>query len=229
MKTLSTFSALALALTVSSFAPAVRAQEAPHAPPPAQPYAPAPPPYAAPPYGAPAYGAPAYGAPGHGYAPAYGYPAPAYGYYPTMPVRRGRAVVGHRDVERPNTALWGTGLALFLAGWVLDFAAFTPLANAISDDRPPEVEEDSWAWSLLPLVGPWIQLGLEAPHPAIPITLGLLQLAGAGMIIAGLVTRQTIRVPIYEGDPEAPGSARVDLGVAPSLGGGVLTVALAHR
>lgn len=229
-----TLAHLALALAATSLASAASAQDAPppQAPPPPT-YAPAPAPtYGAPAYGQPTYGQPPYGqpAPAYGYpAPAYGYPAPGYGYYPTAPVRRGRVVVGHRNVERPNPALWGTGLALLLAGWVLDFAVLTPLANAISDDRPPEVEEDSWAWSLLPLVGPWIQLGLEAPHPAIPITLGLMQLAGAGMIIAGLVSHQSIRVPIYEGDPDAPGSARVDLGVAPSPGGGVLTLALAHR
>ncbi len=159
---------------------------------------------------------------------------PVYGaggvYYPP-PTRRGRVqrpIVGYRSVERADPRLWGSGLAMFLAGWVLDFAAITPIANAISDDRDPGVEQDSWAWSLLPIVGPIVQLGLQAPHPAIPITLELLQLTGAGLLIAGLVTNQTIRVPIYAGDPEDPNMSRIELSARPVAGGATVGVVYRH-
>lgn len=35
----------------------------------------------------------------------------------------------------------------------------------MGDDRDPGAEEDAGAWSLLPVVGPWIQLGIGAPTP----------------------------------------------------------------
>lgn len=149
------------------------------------------------------------------------YPPAAAPYYPPAPSRH-RQIVGYRDVERTNVPVWASGLALFLAGWVLDFAIFTPVANAISTDRPQSVEEDSWAWSLVPIAGPWVQLALEAPHPAIPITMGLLQVAGVSMLIAGLVTSQSVRVPVYAGDPEDPSMRRLDVSAAPTLGGASL-------
>lgn len=220
-------SALALALSISGLTATAAAQPSAEtgspvvqAPAPAQ----QPPVYAPQPYPAP-YPAP-YA------APPYGYPAPGYGYYPAPAPLRGRParpIVGYRTVQRPTTALWGSGLALFLAGWVFDFAVLTPLANAISIDRPESVEQDSWAWSLVPLVGPWIQLGLEAPHPAIPVTMGLMQLGGVALIIAGLVSQQSVRVPIYQGDPEDPASDQVALSAQPAIGGGTLAVAFTHR
>lgn len=160
------------------------------------------------------------------YAP-YAYPSP---YYP--PATRGRRVprpiVGYRSVTRPDPRLWGAGLAMFLAGWVVDFAVLTPIANAISTDRDGASEQDSWAWSLVPIVGPFVQLGIQAPHPAIPITMELLQLGGAALIIAGLVSNQTIRVPILQGDPEDPNVPRLDVAAQPMLGGGTIGLVYTH-
>jgi hypothetical protein len=163
-------------------------------------------------------------------APPYaGYPQPYYVAQPYMG-RAGRPpIVGYRTEQRPTTALWAAGLAAFLAGWVLDFAVLTPIANAVSNDRSEAVEQDAWAWSLVPIVGPWIQLGLGAPHPAIPITTGILQLAGVGMFIAGMLWQQEVRVPIYQGDPDDPNMRRVDVSLRPELGGGTLALAYRHR
>ena len=137
-------------------------------------------------------------------------------------------MVGYRSETRSPPAIWGTGLGLFLAGYVLDFAILTPIANAISIDRPGASEQDSWAWSLIPIAGPIIQLAIEAPHPAIPIITGLMQIGGLVTFIAGLTMQETRRLPIYQGDPEDPSMLRVELDAGPVPGGGQALLTVRH-
>jgi len=141
---------------------------------------------------------------------------------------RGSRIVGYREVTRPQAAFWGPGLGLFLAGYVLNFAVLTPIANAISDDRDSAREEDAWAWSLLPIAGPIVQLGVGAPHPAIPITTGLMQIGGLVMFIYGLAEHETVRVPVHAGDPEDPSVPTIAFDASPLPGGGQVTVRLTH-
>ena len=144
-------------------------------------------------------------------------------------VYRGRRnIIGYRDVQQNPPELWGTGLGLFLAGYVLDFAILTPIANAISVDRTGADEQDAWAWSLLPIAGPIVQLAIEAPHPAIPIATGLMQIGGLVLFILGLTETQEAQVPIFEGSPDDPNMLRVGADLAPVDGGGVLNVTLTH-
>lgn len=150
------------------------------------------------------------------YAPQPRYGA-SYGYGQQPYAPRGREIVGYRTEQQAPTSIWGAGLGCFLAGYVLDLI-LTPLANAISDDRPGAVEEDAMAWALLPVVGPIIQLAIGAPHPAIPITTGLLQLGGLTALIVGLVSQEDVRVPIYRGDEDDP-NLQADLTLAPTVGG----------
>ncbi len=203
--------ALALALTIPSFA---LAQDAPPSsatgspvaqpapPPPPQPQ-PQPQPYY---YGLQPQPQPYY------YGPQ---PQPQPYYYPPPRGRYRPRIVGYRNEDRAVKALWVPGLVGFCVGYLLDVIA-TPIANSVSLDRSDAVEEDAWAWSLLPVVGPIVQLAIGAPHPAIPITSGLLQIAGLSLFIAGLSSSESVRVPIYEGEE----GARADLGLAPLPGGG---------
>jgi hypothetical protein len=160
-------------------------------------------------------------------APYYGqYPAQPY-YVPTAAAARPR-LLGYRTEERSVRAMWVPGMVAFLAGWVLNFGVATPLANAISNDRDGAVEEDAWAWSLVPLAGPLVQLGIGAPHPAIPLVMLTLQGVGLGMFIAGLVMKETVRLPVYEGDPHDPNATRIDLSAIPVEGGAQVGLTLTH-
>lgn len=190
---------LALVLSIAAPAAAQSTLTAPQAPPTSAPVV-----YAAP-----------------GYAPAYS----PYQYAPRGQPQR--VQTGVRTERQPDRSMWGAGLALFLAGWVLDFAALTPLANAISDDRTDAVEEDAWAWALVPVVGPIIQLGVGAPHPAIPITTGLMQIAGLVMFIVGLTSFHDVEIPVYAfGDANDPRTARLSMDVSPMGDGAYATLTL---
>lgn len=158
-------------------------------------------------------------------------PAPVYmgtPYVPSYLPPAHRPIVGYRTETRARTALWGPGLGLFLAGYVLNWAALTPLANAISEDRDGADEEDAWAWSLLPIAGPVIQLAIGAPHPAIPITTGLLQLVGAVLFVWGVTDQETVRIPVRAGDPDDPSIPTLGFDASPLPGGGEVRVSLAH-
>jgi hypothetical protein len=152
-------------------------------------------------------------------APTYGttlYSAPQY-----VPTGRGRerAVVGVRHEQQNDRGLWGAGLGLFLGGWAADIA-LTALGNAISNDRPPSAEEDALAWSLLPLVGPIVQLGIGAPHPAIPILGGVMQITGLVLFVMGMTSTHDAEVPIYAfGDPHDARTARLGMSLSPTAGG----------
>lgn len=155
--------------------------------------------------------------------------APVYQYAYAPPTRGARRpIVGYRTETRNPPALWGAGLGIFLAGWVLDFAVLTPLANLLSEDRSGANEQDAWAWSLIPIAGPLIQLGIGAPHPAVPILTGLLQLGGLVTFIVGLTSTETHRAAIYQGDPEDPAMLRVELDASPVESGAMIGVTIRH-
>jgi hypothetical protein len=153
-----------------------------------------------------------------------GHTTPAHVYRP----RRGRAIVAYRTETRNPPALWGAGLGLFLGGWVLHFAALTPIANAVSNERSNAAEQDAQAWALVPIAGPLAQLGLEAPHPAIPILAGALQIGGIVLFALGLTTTEQTRVPIYEGSPEDPSMLTVELDGGASPDGAFVGLTLRH-
>lgn len=159
--------------------------------------------------------------------PYYYQPQPQPQPYYYRPMRRRRPqIVGYRTEEREVRSLWIPGLITLGVGYLLDVIG-TPVANSISNDRPESDEEDAMAWALIPIAGPIIQLGIGAPHPALPITSGLLQLGGLTMFIAGLTMREEARVPIYEGDADDP-TRRVDVQAVPLPGGGQVNVTLTH-
>ena len=157
--------------------------------------------------------------PAHAYQPSY---APVYG-----STGRNRPIVAYRNETRAPPSIWGTGLGLFIAGYVLNLA-ITPLANAISDERSPADEQDAWAWSLLPVVGPMVQLGVGAPHPAVPITTGLLQLVGVVLFTWGLTESESVRVPVRLGDPQDPNVPTLGFDVDSLPGGAQIRVSLQH-
>jgi hypothetical protein len=140
--------------------------------------------------------------------------------------RRGRMLVGTRHEMQSDRGLWGLGLGLFLAGWALDIAG-TAIFNAVSDDRDGAQEEDAMAWSILPFVGPFVQLGLEAPHPALPITSGLLQITGLVLFVLGMTSQHDAEIPVYAfGDPSDARTARLGLDLSPTAGGAYATLTL---
>ncbi len=149
--------------------------------------------------------------------------AASSGTYSVFPPRdrSGRMLIGTRHEMQNDRGLWGTGLGLFLAGWVIDIAG-TAIFNAASNDREGALEQDAMAWSIVPWVGPMIQLGLQAPHPALPIMSGLLQLGGTVLFIFGLSTQHDVEVPIYGW----PGMARIGFAVAPTEGGAIASATL---
>lgn len=199
-----TLTVLTLSLATLGSTGAARAQEGRSLAPPPR-YAPAPQPQ---PYPYPQ-------------AQPYTYPQPQP-YF--APQRRARRVVGYRTEERAVRGLWVPGVVTFCAGYLLNLIA-TPVANGLSTDRPESVEEDAWAWSVLPIAGPIVQLVIEAPHPAIPIGSGLLQIGGLALFIAGLTSREQVRLPIREGDPEDPS---LSVSAAPLPGGGLVSLTLTH-
>ncbi len=192
-------------------------------------------------YGQPATTPPSYGQPATPTTAQGATPTPVYGprssgtvgardrypagiYQPT----RGRAIIGYRTEMRNPPELWGTGLGLFLAGWVLDFAALTPIGNAMSRDRSEANKQDAQAWALVPIVGPLVQLGIEAPHPAIPILTGIMQIGGLVLFALGLTTQQAHRAAIYQGSPEDPSMLTVELDGGATSDGAYLGLTVRH-
>ncbi len=174
---------------------------------------------------APATSTPTPSTPAATYVPP-GYAETSSGAVVPMHDRRGRTLVGTRREVQSDRGLWGLGLGLFLAGWALDIAG-TAIFNAVSHDRDGSLEEDAMAWSILPIVGPFVQLGLQAPHPALPITSGLLQISGLVLFIVGMTSQHEAEIPIYAwGDPADAGTARLGLDLAPTPGGAYATLTL---
>lgn len=212
---------LIVALVFLSFAALAAAQET--APPPTTGAIVVQAPPSAPPQ-APAYAAPA----PVGLAQARTAPATLPAGYLSFPPRdrQGRVLVGTRHEMQNDRGLWGAGLGLFLGGWVLDLVG-TAIANALSSDRTDADEQDAQAWSILPLAGPVIQLAIEAPHPAIPITSGLMQITGLVLFVMGMTSQHDTEVPIYAWGPTADArTPRLGLEIAATQGGAMGTLSL---
>lgn len=155
-------------------------------------------------------------------APSYQRPVYAYAGRGREP----RTVVGTRHEMQNDRGLWGLGLGLVLGGWALDIV-LTAVGNAISHDRSDADEQDAQAWSILPFAGPIIQLGVGAPHPAIPITTGLLQISGLVCFVLGMTSQHDTEIPIYAfGDPSDARTARIGLSIEPTNGGAYASLTL---
>jgi hypothetical protein len=104
---------------------------------------------------------------------------------------------------RGVTGIWVGGLTLWLTTYVADL-----ITTAIITASVPEARWTSFGMSFVPLVGPFMQIGLGvARHDATPLQLGLLTasgaLQGAGftLFIAGLRARRS------EGDDDVRAAA----------------------
>lgn len=115
------------------------------------------------------------------------YPPPAQPARPAQP----------RTVTRPNLGLIVSGAVLLGVGWVANIISGLP-AGDDPFDSGSEPEWDAFRLtSIIPVAGPWIQLGVKpttfaqdywAPWLIID---GLLQLAGVTMLIVGIATPRT--------------------------------------
>lgn len=106
------------------------------------------------------------------------------------------------ETTRANFGLIIPGAVLWGVGWVANFIVGLP-----AGDDPFRSGGASEAWtafrlaSLIPLAGPWVQLGVQPTRFEQDswgmwlIIDGLLQLAGATMLFIGIATPQT--VPVY--------------------------------
>lgn len=118
------------------------------------------------------------------YAPAYGQPQPLYTTAPARQRRGGGANIG----------LLVTGGVMLGIGWIVNFIVGLPAG----DDPFRSGSEPEWEAfrisSVLPVAGPWIQLGVKPTgftedYWAMWLIIdGLLQLAGTTMLIVGAAT-----------------------------------------
>lgn len=170
---------------------------------------------------------PGYGQPPPGYGqpqpyaqPAYGQPyaQPTYRYAPTYQPRPRQV----RYVERETSVkgLWIPGIIVF----GVSYALTATLGGTMSWDA------DYAAFSLIPLVGPWLMLSAAGNDDEIAGALvgGIAQLAGAGMFILGLALRQTVRVAQYSLDERDERAPRLALDVLPAPAGGMVGLTLSH-
>lgn len=150
-------------------------------------------------------------------------PSTSYLFPPTD--RRGRVLMGTRHEMQSDRGLWGAGLGLFLGGWALDIVG-TAIFNAVSNDRDGAAEEDAMAWSIVPFVGPIVQLALEAPHPALPLTSALMQIGGLVMFCLGITSQHDVEIPIYGYADAGTPSMTLGLDLRPTDGGGYASLTL---
>lgn len=129
-----------------------------------------------------------------------------------------------REETRPHLGLAISGGVMLGVSWLVHAALVSPLAGCDFDSC-----QDEWGefrlWGVVPLVGPWVQLGTK-PYserdgwmPYLVID-GLLQVAGLTMLILGVSLRETVTV-------YAEGPGGFELGVVPyggADGGGLAAV-----
>lgn len=181
------------------------------------------------------YGQPQpYGYPQQQPPPGYGQQQPYYGqpyqqpqpYYAPQPVQP--AQPRYVDREESITGLWVSGVIILPVSWVLTWTTATATLDSSRDI-------DYWLWSWIPIVGPWAMIAqgddgsraLNGEEIAGAAIAGVAQIAGLAMIILGATIKRTVRVATYalDGSERAP---ELTLGVAPTLGGGMLTAELTH-
>lgn len=152
-----------------------------------------------------------------------GYGQPAYG-------------APQQAVEVQSTRLrWGLigpGIALLAGGWVVNWIVGTVglIDMGFSTVYTGEQAEALFAWSFVPLVGPWVDAGFWAGdseregYVGIHVAMGILQLGGFVMCILGTVFPEEVTEMQYVFGEDGPA-----LAVAPWANGqgGGLSVSLA--
>ncbi len=137
-----------------------------------------------------------------------------------------------RYVERSESipGLLVSGVIILPVSWVLTWSVTTATLDSSRDI-------DYWAWSWVPIIGPWFMLGqgddatwgrgLNESEVGGAIFAGIAQATGLLLIILGAAIRRTVRVQTYAlGDDEhAP---QLSFSAAPVEGGGVLGATLTH-
>lgn len=134
---------------------------------------------------------------------------------PPPPVQLAPSEAPTRTTERPPVSVIVTGAVMFGVSWLVHGIVVSPFAGCRygitvgpesgSTGCAPEWGDFRWM-GFLPLVGPWVQIGLEpsdaganawAPYLVID---GLLQLTGMGILVFGLATHETITRPARPGE-----------------------------
>ena len=143
-------------------------------------------------------------------APARPQPPPViYDWDPDVP-----PPAGYKVVDRPNGRMIGTGIALFVTGYLMSALVAAVASSAESDEIDPledGVTADDWAPLYIPVAGPFIALETLDPNPAgvgMLVLDGILQVGGVAGIVLGVVDRRhkavwTHQVGRFEIQPEA--------------------------
>jgi hypothetical protein len=143
-------------------------------------------------------------------------PAAAPTYVTTPP----RMPTGHwetRTEERAVRGLWLTGLIALPVSWILTWTvASTGLPTAST----------GITYSYIPLVGPWLMLTEPLNgYDGFAVAMGLVQAAGALMLVLGLTLRETVeRREWVIGDLGGGRRIALDAGAGPEGGFGTLTL-----
>jgi hypothetical protein len=102
-------------------------------------------------------------------------------------------------VERPHIALIVPGAVLLGVGWIMNFIVGLPAGDdPFSSGAEPEWQAFRYS-SLIPLAGPWIQLGVmpdigeDSYWPLWLVFNGLLQATGVTLLIIGIATPQRVQ------------------------------------
>ncbi len=129
-------------------------------------------------------------------------------------------VMEEADEERPNLALIIPGAVLLGVGWITNIIVGLPAGD---DPFRAGGAGEEWtafrACSIIPVVGPWIQLAVQPTHfdqdswGMYLIIDGLLQTAGLTLLVVGIAT------PRRESRYARRGN-EIDLAITPSAGDG---------
>lgn len=97
--------------------------------------------------------------------------------------------------SRPNVGAIVPGAVLLGVGWITNFIVGLPAGDDPFDGDPPDREWDLFrGFSLIPAVGPWVQLALQPSEFSSDywgmwlILNGLLQTSGLVILIVGIAT-----------------------------------------
>lgn len=174
-----------------------------------------------------AYPAQPYGTPSYGYAQPQ--PAPAYGAAPSPYVSGGMGAAPqpvryiHRSESIPGLLIPGIlGVAL---GWLGGAILATSIDQNCRGAGCPNTDWTAWQW--LPIVGPWLSLGLSNGRDYAPMSYvtGALQDVGLILLILGVVIRDEWDEPVYAfgSSPTAP---RLYLAGSPTMTGASMSATL---
>lgn len=114
--------------------------------------------------------------------------------------------------------LLAPGIGALAGGWVGYWLAYTLGALICVTGSCSSDFTEQWGYSLIPLAGPWLNIGLANAEPIWPTVMGILQSAGLVLMIVGLTVREEVEVEV----PDQPRpTMRVELGATP-MGGPML-------